>query len=363
MKLHMPTLVYNEPGSVVTHGSEICSLGTKAMIVTGKHSSRINGSLNDVMYVLEKEQKPYVIFDDIEENPSVETVVKAAKMAVEENVDFFIAVGGGSPMDASKAISLLARNPEHINGAQAFFFGGPKLAWYPIAAIPTTSGTGSEVTPYSILTLHDSHTKASIGHRIFPDLALVDAGYLRTSSYSGFVSTCVDALAHLIESYLNTNASVYSRLYAKEGLQIWGSVKEKLINEVTYRDMTGEDYSLFMQASVMGGIAIAHTGTSLPHGLSYPITYELHVPHGKAVGMFLPAFLRNYVDKDGVNIVLQMLGFEQLEAFEQYMSSLLGPVVIPEALWERDVESLLNTPAKLANYPFEMTADVLKSFY
>ena len=363
MKLYMPTLVYNEPGCVVAHGKEICALGTKAMIVTGKHSSRINGSFQDVIHILERENMPYVVYDDIEENPSVETATKAAKMAVEEKVDFFVAVGGGSPMDASKAISLLAKNPEYIENAQTFFYGGPKLDWYPIVAIPTTSGTGSEVTPYSILTLHDSHTKASIGHRIFPNIALVDAGYLRTASYAGMVSTCVDALAHLVESYLNTNATFYSRLYAKEGLQIWGRVKDKLADENAFAQMTGEDYSLFMQASVMGGIAIAHTGTSLPHGLSYPVTYELHVPHGKAVGMFLPAFLKNYADMDGVNTVLNLLGFDGIESFEQYMKMILGPVIIPEALWERNVERLLNAPAKMANYPFEMTAEILKSFY
>jgi len=363
MKLYMPTLVYNESGCVLAHGKEICELGTKAMIVTGKHSSRINGSLKDVTTVLEQGEVPYVLFDDIEENPSVETVVKAAKQAVEEQVDFFVAIGGGSPMDASKAISLLAKNPEYTEDAQAFFFGGPALTWYPIAAIPTTSGTGSEVTPYSILTLHGSHTKASIGHKIFPDLALVDAGYLKTSSYAGMVSTCVDALAHLIESYLNTNASEYSRLYAKEGLRIWSGVKDCLKSEASYHDMADTDFARFMQASVMGGMAITHTGTSLPHGLSYPVTYELHVPHGKAVGIFLPGFLRNYEDQAGVKDVLSLLGFNQIDAFENYINTVLGHVAIPEDLWEKDVETLLNTPAKLANYPFVMTADILRSYY
>jgi len=113
----------------------------------------------------------------------------------------------------------------------------------------------------------------------------------------------------------------------------------------------------------MGGMAITHTGTSLPHGLSYPVTYELHVPHGKAVGIFLPGFLRNYEDQAGVKDVLSLLGFNQIDAFENYINTVLGHVAIPEDLWEKDVETLLNTPAKLANYPFVMTADILRSYY
>ena len=140
---------------------------------------------------------------------------------------------------------------------------------------------------------------------------------------------------------------------------MWAEFKEHLKED----SITEDDYVKMLHASMVAGMAITHTGTSLPHGLSYPITYELHVPHGKAVGMFLPAFLRNYVDTDAVNKVLGILGFGQLEDFEYYMKGLLGPVVIPETLWEKDVESLLNTPAKLANYPYEMTAEVLRTFY
>ena len=90
------------------------------MIVTGKHSSRINGSLAAVEQALQANGQTYVIFDEIEENPSVETVAVAAGIAVKEQVDFFVAVGGGSPMDASKAISLLAANPSAIDHAEVF---------------------------------------------------------------------------------------------------------------------------------------------------------------------------------------------------------------------------------------------------
>lgn len=107
---NIPTDIYIENGAVKNHGGEIAELGKKAMIVTGRHSSAVNGSLDDVRAVLESQGIGYVIYNDIEENPSVETVYTAATAAVKYGVDMFVAVGGGSPMDASKAISMLAKN-------------------------------------------------------------------------------------------------------------------------------------------------------------------------------------------------------------------------------------------------------------
>ena len=96
MKLYMPTKVFFERDCVLKHSEELITLGKHAMIVTGKHSSRVNGALADVEQALKDTGKKYCIFDEIEENPSVETVVRAAKIAVDEGVDFFVAIGGGS---------------------------------------------------------------------------------------------------------------------------------------------------------------------------------------------------------------------------------------------------------------------------
>ncbi len=366
MKLYMPTKVFFERDCVLKHSEELIALGKHAMIVTGKHSSRVNGALADVEQALKGNGKKYCIFDEIEENPSVETVVRAAKIAVDEGVDFFVAIGGGSPMDAAKAISLLAANPENIERAQEWLYEAVPSDSYPIAAVPTTSGTGSEVTPYAILTLHNKHTKQSIAHKLFADVAFVDAGYLKTSSYANMVSTCVDALAHLIESYLNTNANVMNRMYSAEGLRVWGSVKEQLLPEKADRDgkleLTDATLDTFMRASVIAGIAITHTGTSIPHGLSYPVTYEMGVPHGKAVGFFLPGFLRAYENRDDVNTVIRLLGFADVKAFCEYLKCLIGTPEIAKDLWEKDMKMILATPAKLKNYPYTMTRELLSQF-
>ena len=99
MKLYMPTKVYNEKGCVRQHSQELAALGTKALLVTGKHSSRVNGSLQDVKDALNREQVPYVVFDGIEENPSVETVMRATALGLSEKVDFVIGIGGSATND------------------------------------------------------------------------------------------------------------------------------------------------------------------------------------------------------------------------------------------------------------------------
>ena len=360
MKLFIPTLVYSESGCVKAHGKELAALGTKAMIVTGGNSSKRNGSLSDVEQALSEEGIPYVIYDEVEENPSVETVVRAARMAFRNQVDFFVGVGGGSPMDATKAISVLAKNPEKMEYAREALYAKEKLDAYPIAAVPTTCGTGSEVTPYAILTVHEKHTKKRMEPLIFPTLALVDAGYLKTMSKEGLISTAVDALAHLIESYLNTNSNEYNRMYAREGLCIWGSVKDVLQKDAMPKN---EELEELMHASVLAGMAISHTGTSIPHALSYPVTYELQVSHGKAVGIFLPGFLRNYEKQEEVKQIMKLLGFTKLVEFSSYIEEILGRVEIPEELWNSDITELFENPAKLKNYPFTLSREIIDTYY
>ena len=352
MLLFMPTKVYSEQNCVKNHAAELCNLGTKAMIVTGKHSSKANGSLEDVEHVLTEGNIPYLIFDDIEENPSVETVMKARELGVSSQVDFVVGIGGGSPLDAAKAIALMIANPDEN---EEVLYQAKPLSYLPTACIPTTCGTGSEVTPYAILTLHKQRTKKSISHKIYPKLALMDAKYLKTASRNALVNTSVDALAHLVESYLNTNSNVLNRIYSEQGLRAWAEFKFRLKED----SLTEADYWKMLHASMIAGMAITHTGTSLPHGLSYSVTYEMGVPHGKAVGMFLGGYVEAYKGKEDADKVLEILGFADAKEFRAYLTELLGVVEVPEELLQADAKGIMANPAKLKNYPFETSAEEL----
>lgn len=350
MHFYMPTRVYDAPGCVRKQAEALRGLGTKAMIVTGRHSAKATGALEDVIAALG--QTPWILFDKVEENPSIETVMQARTLAVTEKADFFIGIGGGSPMDAAKAIALMARNPEE---EEAALYTPKQLPHYPVVCVPTTCGTGSEVTPYAILTRHALRTKKSISHKIFPELALLDAKYLKTMSRIGLINTCVDALSHMLESYLNANSNELNRLCSREGLYLWGSFKDRLLTDA----LTEEDYGTMLRASMAAGMAITHTGTSLPHGMSYPVTYERRIPHGRAVGMFLGGFVQAYGDRAQATEAVRLLGFETTAAFHAYLNQLLGCVEVPEALLRRCAAGLLQDPAKLKNYPFPLTEEEL----
>lgn len=350
MQLYMPTKVYSQRECVRSHGKEICALGTKAMIVTGKSAAKKNGALADAVQALEK--LPYVLFDRVEENPSIETVMEARTLAIAEKVDLFIGIGGGSAMDAAKAIAMMAANPEET---EEVLYTSKELKHYPVVCVPTTCGTGSEVTPYAILTRHALKTKKSISHKIFPVLALLDDKYLKTMPRTGIVNTCVDALSHLLESYLNTNSNELNRIYSREGLYLWGQFKDRLLADT----LTQEDYPLMLHASMVAGMAITHTGTSVPHGMSYPVTYAMTIPHGRAVGMFLGGFVESYGDSEEAQKAVRILGFASVTAFRKYLNCLLGTVDVPRELLKTGAEKLLQDPAKLKNYPFPLKEEDL----
>ena len=271
----MPTRLFAEENAVIRHAGDLASFGKKALIVTGRHSAFTNGSYEDTTTALENAGIGHVLFSEVEENPSVATIMKARDFGLANSVDFVIGIGGGSPLDASKAISLMIAMADKD---KSYLYSpdcpGKTL---PIVAIPTTCGTGSEVTAVSVITDRDKMVKKSIAHKIFPDLALVDGRYLAGAPLSVLSNTAFDALTHLIESYLNAHASDFSRMCVDAGLRMWARSLPVLRKEKT---PDAADFSNMMLASTMAGMAIAHTATTLPHGLSYAVTTHLNVPHG-----------------------------------------------------------------------------------
>ena len=158
---------------------------------------------------------------------------------------------------------------------------------------------------------YDKNTKQSISHKIYPELACIDPEYLSAAPESVIKNTAVDALGHMIESYFNSKATDFSRMLCQYGISVWAeNISVLLGDEADY-----EAYDSLMLASCLAGMAITHTGTSIPHGLSYYLTYNKDIPHGKAVGLFLPGYLKVIQKEmpDEVSEVLAMLGFDEIE--------------------------------------------------
>lgn len=360
MFFYMPVKLYTEENCVFKHKKELAALGKRAFLITGRSSSRKNGSLQDVEEALHTEGISTVIFDEIEENPSIETVMKAREQGLEAGVDFVVGIGGGSPMDAAKAIALMIR---HFKEDSSYLYqAGSDSSALPVAAVPTTCGTGSETTPYAILTIHEKRTKASISHRIFPALALLDPRYLQTAPGHLINDTAVDALGHLVESFINTNATDYSRMCVLTGLSVWKKSRDIFLGK---REAGIRDYENMLTASAMAGMAISHTGTSLPHGLSYYLTYEKGIPHGKAVGRFLPGYLREAAQEE-TSLILEKAGFSNPDDLERFYTAVCGQETegaVSRKLKEEAISGILANPGKLKNCPYPVNEAVLQRIW
>ncbi len=353
----MPTDCYFGRGCVAEHKEAMAKLGKKAMVVTGKTSAKRNGAQQDITDALDSLDIAWILFDEIEENPSVETVERAAKLAIAEGVEFFIGIGGGSPMDSSKAIATMAAHPEQ--GTDALWNAENKAL--PVVAVPTTAGTGSEVTQYAIVTLHAKRTKSSIAAHIFATVAFLDPKYMDTLPARTTNNTAVDALTHLVESYLSAKATAVSREIAKQGLLLFKECMPALRERV----YSPETRDKLMLMSALGGVAIAQTMTSLPHGMGYFLTYEKGLPHGMANGVLTQAYLELFPAEDeNVAKVLEYLGF----ASTAEMGAFLDAVLEHNAGYtEADVTSytdrFMEQKGKLATFPYPLERADIYNMY
>ncbi len=354
MDFYIPVKVFDEENAVWNHKEELASLGKKALIVTGKRSAKLNGSYEDVVKALDSEGVDHVLFDEVEENPSMETVMKARDLGVAEGVDFVIGIGGGSPMDASKSIALMiVHKDEDMTYLYKKGVDGTAL---PVAAIPTTCGTGSELTPYSILTNTQKNSKASTPHRIWAAYAFIDWRYLKSASRKVLCDTAMDAFGHMVESYINTNANEYSRMCVSRGLILWSRCKDVLLGK---RPLKATDYKNLLTASAMGGMAISVSGTSLPHGFSYGLTCNLGMSHGKAVGYFLAEYMKEAPVED-MEYILNQAGFADIVEFEAFYESTCGKDAVSEELLTSIAEAIMSNEVKLKNCPYKVDRDKIK---
>jgi len=176
----------------------------------------------------------------------------------------------------------------------------------PVVAVPTTAGTGSEVTPYSIITRRDLQTKLNFGNEeTVPRLAFLDARYTMELPRSVTVNTAVDALSHVVEGYLCRRSTPVSDIIVREALKIFGDCILALRrNQVDY-----EVREKLLYASLLGGMVIAQTGTAIVHGLGYSLTFFHELPHGHANGVLMEEFLRyNYPEApERVDELLRLL--------------------------------------------------------
>ncbi len=315
----MPTKVFFGRDCVSRQGQAMVSAGKRALVVTGKNSARKCGALDDITLCLKENGIGFDLFDEVEANPSIATARLAGKRARDFNADMIIAVGGGSPLDAGKAAALLALNDFTDD---ALFSADDTIPVLPVVAVPTTAGTGSEVTPYSILTDMNLQTKRNLrSEKLFPVLAYLDPRYTELLPRDITSYTAIDALTHAIEGYLSSRHTPLTDVLALESIRLLGENLPGLSGSLP--DSAGREKLLM--ASLFAGIVIARTGTTILHAMGYHLTFFHKVEHGRANGFILPAYLEYVMNArpDRAGAILDAMGCRDINC----LSKILGPLV------------------------------------
>lgn len=349
-------------------------LGSRVVLVTDKGVRKL-GLADPALTSLANAGIEVAIFDDVAADPPESNILALVDFIRDHKATGVLAIGGGSPMDVAKVAALIARSGEQLSDVYGVNVAkGPRL---PLVLVPTTAGTGSEVTPIAIITTGDAEKKGVVSPLLLPDIALLDAELTVGLPPAVTAATGIDAMVHAIESYASASANnnPISRGLAKQALQLLGAN----IREAVFNGQNREARSAMLLGSLLAGQAFANSPVAAVHALAYPIGGHFHVPHGLSNALVLAHVLRfNLRDASGIYAEIAADAFPQLaevplasraEAFIEALASLGQELKIPQTLREVNIprEALpmmardaMNQTRLLVNNPRPVTeADAL----
>lgn len=318
-----PNNIITGVGALELASSHINKLGSKALIVTDNMMVKL-GNLEKVTKILDKLNLKYEIYSEVNSEPTNIMVGKGKEIYKNSNCDFLISLGGGSPIDTMKAIGAVVSNEGEISD----FLGKTIESELPkMVAIPTTAGTGSEATQFTIISDITKGVKMLLsGPVLIPNLAIVDPVFTMTAPPSVTAATGIDALTHAIESYTSRKSQPMSDSFAISAVKrIFKYLK------TAYTQGDNEEARTEMSiASLEAGIAFNNSSVTIVHGMSRPIGALFHVPHGLSNAMLLEKCLNFAKDgcEDKLAQLAKVIGIENLgvkesaEAFIKEVSNL-----------------------------------------
>ena len=355
-------------------------LGENILFVTDKDLMKLKltePTLNE----LKKNSSKVQIFDDVEADPSLKTLKNAIEVGKKINATGVIGFGGGSSMDVAKLASLILGSNEEIDEAWGVANAkGPRL---PLVLVPTTAGTGSEVTPISIITVGEEEKKGVSSPIILPDLAILDPDLTLGLPAHTTAATGIDAMVHAIEGYAsaNKNNNPISKMLAVEALKLLGGSIEKAV----FEGADIEARSNMLIGAMLAGKSFANSPVAAVHALAYPIGGTFHISHGLSNSLVLPYVLRfnsvsNKATKDyseiapfafpdiNTNQGNQAVCSEFIDRLEQLSKKLglpqrLREVNIPKEACKKMASDAMKQTRLLVNNPREVTeADALNIY-
>lgn len=287
-----PTKVKFGVGASLELAALLAESGAKRpMIVSGTHVSKTAGFLRAKEALCREGYEP-VLFLSAVPDPPIETVDEAAAFLRESGCDAVIAIGGGSSMDTAKAMAMLARNEGSV---REYLFGGSRTlerSPLPLLCVPTTAGSGSEVTAASVISDHENHVKLSVTNpRLFPRCAVIDPGMQLDMPAFVTATTGMDALTHAVESYVSQNASPFSDAYGAAAMKRIAANLRTACRE----PQNLEARSNMAVASCMAATAYASGGLGAVHGMAQALGGVANVAHGTANALLLPYVLEKNI--------------------------------------------------------------------
>lgn len=321
----IPNKIYFESGSI-EYLSKMPNI-TRAFIVTDEQMIKL-GYVKKILFQLRK-RREYVhseIFSEVEPNPSLDTVKKGVELLNQFKPDVIIALGGGSPLDAAKAMWLYYENPEeNFDGLKLKFMDIRKRTYkFPehakktkLVAIPTTSGTGSEVTSFAVIGDKEKNIKYPLADYVLtPDVAIIDPDLVLTLPKTLTADTGVDVLTHAIEAYVSTMASDYTDALSEKAVEL---VFEYLKTAYDYPDNKIAREKMH-NAATIAGMAFTNAFLGINHSLSHKIGGEFDISHGRCNAILMP-----YVIKYNASLPTKFVSFPKYEYYKaDYKYSLLA---------------------------------------
>lgn len=291
--LNIPTKIYYgrdilEEGIKRTHSESKIVCGNVLVVTTGRSLIRL-GHLNRLKEALQniKDVKSVIVYDQISANPKLTEISDAISIGKKENCDVVVGFGGGSALDAAKAVA--AGIPDETDIKEMFRGNQEPQKVLPIIAVPTTAGTGSELSKAAILSDTELGTKGGLrGSRLFPRAAIVDSMFTESVPFDITMETGFDVLAHAIESYVAKTASPFSEMLSEYVIREATKSIRKLV--IDLNDVQAREKMSF--CSMIMGINLGNTGTALPHRMQYPIGAHTESSHGAGLAALYPSWMK-----------------------------------------------------------------------
>lgn len=311
----MPEYVFTGEKALEEAGKQLQNLGSNAFIVTGKHVGK-SEMMNKLQSVLISNQIAYHVFCGITGEPTDRMIMEGVKAYKENRCDFVIGIGGGSPLDAAKAIALMSLFEQDKKISDFMGIEISEDAIPPVAAIPTTAGTGSEATKFTIVTDEATNVKMLLkGNCLIPKVAVIQKGFTKGMPESVIVATGLDALTHAVEAFTSKKASPLTDVLAVSAIK-----RIMTYLPLAYQDEKNQEAKEQMAlAALEAGICINNSSVTIVHGMSRPIGALFHVPHGLSNAMLLKECLYFAVDGayDRFAVLAEEMGLEKGGDFEK----------------------------------------------